>query len=140
MKNFNYYRYLRVCCYFSFTNNNKSIEISKALNIKKNEVEYYIDLFLSQKRNYMGSKIDPPSSRFNYTDKKINQNGVKNKIDVELYENNEFIGSFSSISDAANFLDVKRDYIYIKMAKENLHIFTINHSFIGRKITYKIKQ
>ena len=135
---FKYNEYLEIIDYFKSNDNNRTSVIANKLNYSLNNVSYYIDVYLSLKRNYMGGSIDMPSSRFNYTNKIINQNGIKNKSAIELYENNEFIGSFNSISDAANFLDIRTDYIYIKMAKEKLPIFTINHSFIKRKITYKL--
>ena len=132
---FNYEDYTKVIEYFNTNDNNKTPVIAKKLGYTISVVNYYIDVYLALKRNYMGAEIDMPSSNFDYknTENKKNQN----KINIECYENDVYLGSFNSITSAANFLNVKREAIYGKF-KRNVEEITIMHRKPYRIITYKL--
>lgn len=133
---FIYSEYLNVIDYFNKNIENQASTISKNLNIKKTQIDYYIDLYLSLKKNYNGDIIDPPTSKIKYKSKigQLKCRGVEG-ITVDIYENDEFIDRFKSIKNACEFLNVNEGSVN-RMFKGGNEV-TINHYSIKRKITYK---
>ena len=82
----------------------------------------------------MGAKITAPSSNFNY--KSVENTHKQNQCTVEVYEKHEYLGTFNSITLAANYLKVRRECVYGKFKTSDTE--TIYHRKPKRTITYKL--
>lgn len=123
--------YENVVNYFNNNHDNRTSKIAKHFNLKKEYVNYILDLFLSKKRNYMGGKINYLSG--------INKENY-NSIKLKVYNNNVLIGEFDNIKTAAVELGLKYpSSISRRLINDNEA--TIYHYSINKTYTYvkKIK-
>ena len=133
---FDYELYLKVVDLFKYLENNRTSDIAKILNITRHTTSYYIDVYLSLKKNYMGDKVTPPSSKFQYKKNGISKTNFSRKgKPVRVYEDGDLVGEFGSIKNAANFLGIYPTNISFKTYL--LDKGTINHTSIKRRITYE---
>ena len=126
--------YIKVVDYFNTHNDNRTSVIARKLGYKEARTNYYIDVYLSLKKNYNGSYVPPAASNFNYKNKENTHK--QNKNTIVCYEKDVYLGSFDSITSATNYLKVKREAVYGKLKDTN--IITIVHRKPRRIITYKL--
>ena len=59
---FIYEDYIKVKNYFNNHHDNRSPVIAKEFNITENKVNWYLDIYLSLKNNYMGEEVELPKN------------------------------------------------------------------------------
>lgn len=102
---FIYEDYLQVVDCFNNLHDNRASYICKIINITKQKVDYYIDVYLSMKNNYMGIYVKPPNSLFMYENDKYNVSNIE-YYKCRLYLDGVFIDDFTNITNLKREIDL----------------------------------
>lgn len=144
-RKFIYEDYLKVIEYFNTNLENETKDIAKYFNLHLALTSFYIDVYLSHKRNYMGGKVFYPTSPMVY--RKTNNNGttkkynkVGSKYEISVYEGDDLLGTFHTLQSACDFLGLRNSQVVSRNIKMYGNEATVYSRKLKKRLTYIKKE